>query len=353
MELRSRLEPLARHQGLLVTRAQALSLGVTDAQLRTAARTGVLLRRQRSVYALPDDPPPAQDLRAVAARLKSVVSHDSAAMWWGFPLGHQPVGWHLTVPRGRGRRSDSVRGVVLHRRDLADCDVVRRDGLFVTTVVQTILDCARTLALGPAVAVADSALRTGRLQRGDLIEAARRLPRGPGRRNAVRVADLSHAQSGSVLESLTRVLLCTSGLAPPHVQYPFLDRWGRWVGDVDFAWDSSRLLLETDGFAFHRERADYRNDRRRANAFAREAWWLLRLTWEDVVGSPEEVVRLVRDTMDALPGSRSDLHSCTHPGQPAGRHARRPARRLSQRTGCVQEWWGSQRVTGNGELTDN
>ncbi len=233
MDVRFRLEPFARHQGLLVTRAQALALGVSDSQLRGAARTGVLLRRERSIYALPEEPPPAQGLRAVAARLKSVVSHESAALWWGLPLAHDPVGWHLTVPRCRGRRSDSVRGVVLHRRDLADSDVVRRDGLYVTTVVQTVLDCARTLQLDQAVAVADSALRMGRLRREQLLEEARRLPSGPGRRKAVEVALLSDPRAGSVLESLTRVLLCTSGLAPTHVQYPFLDRYGRWVGDVD------------------------------------------------------------------------------------------------------------------------
>lgn len=305
MDVRATLEPLARHQGLVVTRAQALSLGVTDAQLRAAARTGVLLHRERSIYALPEEPPPSQGLRAVAARLKSVVSHDSAALWWGLPLAHEPVGWHLTVPRCRGRRSDSVRGVVLHRRDLSDSDVVRRDGLYVTTVVRTVLDCARTLPVAPAVAVADSALRTGRLRREQLIEEARRLPRAPGRRKAVEVASLSDPRAGSVLESLTRVLLCRSGFAPTHVQYPFLDRHGRWIGNVDFAWDWCRLLLETDGFAFHRERTDYRNDRRRANAFVREAWWLLRLTWEDVVGSPEEVVRLVRETMEALQSAGS------------------------------------------------
>jgi hypothetical protein len=300
MDVRALLEPLARHQGLVVTRAQALSRGVSDCQLHEATRTGVLLHLDRSVYALPDQPPPSQDLRAVAARLKAVVSHDSAALWWGLQLVHAPVGHHLTVSRDRGRRSDSVLGVVLHRRDLSDSDVVRRDGLYVTPVLQTVLDCARTMSLGPAVAVADSALRNGRLRREELIEAARRLAPAPGRRRVLEVAQRSDPLAGSVLESLTRVLLCGSGLVPTHVQYPFLDRWGRWIGNVDFAWDWLRLLLETDGFAFHRGRTDYRNDRRRANAFAREGWWLLRLTWEDVVGSPEAVVRLVRETMATL-----------------------------------------------------
>lgn len=300
MDVRARLEPLARSQGLLVTRSQARSLGITDAQLRRAARHGVLLRRGRAIYALPEEPPKCQDLRAVCGRLKAVASHDSAALWWDLPLAHEPIGWHLTVPRSRGRRRDSVRGVVLHRRDLNDSEVVRRDGLLVTTVARTVLDVARTLPLGQAVAAADSALRLGLLQREQLMMEAQRLPRGPGRRRAVEVARMSNSRAGSVLESLTRVLLCTSGLAPTHVQYPFVDRRGRWVGDVDFAWESMRLVVEADGFAFHRQRSDYRNDRRRANAFTREAWWLLRLTWEDVVGSPEEVVALVRDTMEAL-----------------------------------------------------
>lgn len=285
---------------MLVTRAQARRLGVTDAQLRRATRRGVLLRRGQGVYALPEHLRSRGDVRADAAALKAVASHETAALWWGLELAHEPDGSHFTVSRNRGRRRDSVPGAVIHRRDLSDSDVVRRNGLLVTTVLQTVLDLARTLPLGPAVAAADSALRVGWLRPEELVAAVRSLPPGPGRRRAHAVAQLTDLRAGSVLESMTRVLLHSAGLAPTHTQYCFVDRRGCWIGNVDFAWTFIRLLLEADGFAFHRDRSDYRSDRRRANAFAREGWWLLRVTWEDVVHEPDVVVALVAETIQRL-----------------------------------------------------
>lgn len=69
---------------------------------------------------------------------------------------------------------------------------------------------------------------------------------------------------------------------------------------ADFAWPRIRLLLETDGYAWHRQRADYRADRERANAYAELGWTLLRVTWEDVVHRPDHVA-LVRTMLNRRP----------------------------------------------------
>ncbi|TAL20866.1 MAG: DUF559 domain-containing protein, partial [Frankiales bacterium] len=63
---------------------------------------------------------------------------------------------------------------------------------------------------------------------------------------------------------------------------------------VDFAWPDERLVVEVDGFAFHADRASYRNDRRRTNELVLAGWRVLRFSWEDVVGSPDVVVDQVR-----------------------------------------------------------
>jgi len=101
----------------------------------------------------------------------------------------------------------------------------------------------------------------------------------------------------SALESLCRLLLVLAGLPAPVTQLEVRDEDGTLVGMVDFGWPEARLLLETEGFAWHRERADYRKDRERANAYARLGWTLLRVTWEDVVNRPEHVVELVRSML--------------------------------------------------------
>ncbi len=100
--------------------------------------------------------------------------------------------------------------------------------------------------------------------------------------------------SGSVLETLCRVLLQQAGLAPTSTQFVVRDARGRWIGRVDFAWPHQRLVVEADGFAFHADRASYRDDRRRGNALLLAGWRVLRFSWEDVVDRPDEVVTAVR-----------------------------------------------------------
>jgi very-short-patch-repair endonuclease len=92
-----------------------------------------------------------------------------------------------------------------------------------------------------------------------------------------------------------RVLLVLAGLPPDQSQFVIRDQRLRFVARVDFVYLKVRLIVEVDGFEFHRERSDYRADRRKANAFSRLRWWLLRFTWEDVVMHPDYVVEAVRD----------------------------------------------------------
>ena len=104
-----------------------------------------------------------------------------------------------------------------------------------------------------------------------------------------RAVSLADPTCGSALESLFRVLLVLAGLAPAETQYA-VRRAGRLLGRVDFAWPALLLVVETDGFAFHADRATYRSDRRRTNALTLAGWRVLRFSWEDVVHEPERVV---------------------------------------------------------------
>lgn len=140
--------------------------------------------------------------------------------------------------------------------------------------------------------IADSALRKGLVTVEELASAAGRC-RGPNAGRARRVIHLTDPKSASVLESLLRVLLTTNGLAPECTQFAVLDEDAQIVAWVDFAYVNARLLVEADGFEFHRDRADYRKDRRRANAYCRLGWRLLRFSWEDVRFDPDYVVAAV------------------------------------------------------------
>ncbi len=117
-----------------------------------------------------------------------------------------------------------------------------------------------------------------------------------------RVLRLIDPESGSVLESMCRALLTLAGLAPEQTQLVVRDGADRWIGRVDFAWPEQRLVVETDGFAFHADRRSYRADRRRGNALVLAGWGVLRFSWEDVVEHPDEVVVAVRAALTNSPG---------------------------------------------------
>lgn len=165
----------------------------------------------------------------------------------------------VIVPRCRSRVH--LPGVWVHRADLCGADVEVRAGIRLTAPLRTALDVARTRPHVEGVTTADSLLRSALLELAELQEAARALPRARGRPRAVAVSAAADPRSGSVLESVARVLLASHGLRPPRCQYEVLDPSGAFVARVDFCWPQARLIVEVDGFAFHADRESYRRDR--------------------------------------------------------------------------------------------
>lgn len=285
-------ELLATHG--VVRRRVLHKAGVPRRVIRRLLADGSLVLLAPDVLAAPGEPPIGRELAAAAAALDGVVSGASAALRWGWALVGEPTQHQVTVPRHRGGRE--LARVRVRRRDLGDDEWVERDGVRVTTPLRTALDCARDLSLREAVVALDSALRAKSVTLDELCDALAALPAGPGRRRVAAVVDLLDPRSGSVLESLCRLVLVQAGLPPEATQLTI--RNGRAViGRFDFAWPGVRLVVEVDGFEFHSDRARYRKDRRRATALGRAGWTVLRFSWEDVVGSPEWVIDSVRQAL--------------------------------------------------------
>ncbi len=238
-----------------------------------------------------DVPLSAADVLRLAPR--AVLSHEEAARHWGIALV-EDLGVHrVTVPRNWSHVA--LEGWEVVRRPVPPQEVIERDGFRWTSPRRTVADLSRLLALPHAVAAADSALRARLLTTAvltDVLLGARGRDAGALRD----VGRLLDPRSGSVLESLLRVLLLTSELPAPRTQYEVLDGIDV-VARVDFAWPEQRLVVEADGFAFHSDRDAYRKDRARMNELERLGWRVLRFTWEDVVGRPGHILGLVRSCL--------------------------------------------------------
>lgn len=284
----------ARHG--CVRRRRLVKAGLTRKRIARLVDAGELRLLAPDVLALPGPPAVDEDLRAAAAALGAVVSGQQAALVRGWAMVSAPDEFVLTVARNRG--SARRPGVDVRRRDIDPREVMEIDGMPIVSSIQSILDCCRDLPLREAVVIADSALRERDVTVAELHAALVALPAGRGRDRVARVVQLVDPLSGSVLETLCRLLLVDAGLPPEDTQL-LLRRGRQRIGRVDFAYLSARLVVEVDGFAFHADRKGFREDRRRDNAIVRSGWAVLRFSWEDVVGSPAYVVACVRDALAA------------------------------------------------------
>jgi hypothetical protein len=289
------VEALLARQGGIARERDVVRAGLSRRRLRRAVRDGRLRRLTPHLVTNVAHPGPHEQLRAAAVGLDATVSHQDAALLWGLELVRTPERRHVTVPRCRSRRTHE--GTQVHRADLGPDERVHRDGVWMTTPVRTLVDLCRVLSLAEAVVVLDSALRLGVVSVDVLAAAVRDVPPGPGRRRVVRAFQHIDPHSGSVLESLCRVLLVLAGLGPFETQLVVEAAQGVRIGRVDFAWPGERLVVETDGFAFHTDRRAFREDRRRGNRLQLAGWLVLRFTWEDVVDHPDEVVNAVRQAL--------------------------------------------------------
>jgi hypothetical protein len=122
-------------------------------------------------------------------------------------------------------------------------------------------------------------------------------PGRPGRRALTALLDdfAAHGETHtrSDLEARMLQLCLDSGLPRPEVN--------RYDGsrEADFRWPPQRLIVEVDGWAYHRTRAAFDGDRTRDRALLREGWRVARFTDRQLARDPiavaaELAVLLVR-----------------------------------------------------------
>ncbi|WP_433176591.1 DUF559 domain-containing protein [Actinoallomurus sp. CA-150999] len=281
--------------GGAVTLAQLIGQ-VGRRSLHRALAEGRLVRPFWGTFALPGTP------RAVVAAVRygGVVSHGSAALLWGCRMLRSPDACHVTVPATSPKRATDP-GVRLHYADLPP-DEVRGSEWSLTSLARTVVDCARTLPLGEAVVVGDSALRRGSARVAGACDgvSADELSRradalcGPGSRRTRRALRLLDPRAESVLESLFRVLVHLAGLPPPATQVRLLD--GRLT--VDFYWPSAHVVVEVEGYETHSGRSAWLEDCRRHNRLVANGYRSLRFTWEDVLYGRDYVVETLRGALE-------------------------------------------------------
>ncbi len=194
----------------------------------------------------------------------AVISHRSAAALWGM-LKPTDGPIHVTVAGDGGRERRS--GIGIHRSHSLIAGVkTRRNGIAVTKPTRTLRDLRRTSPQPVFQKAVRRALDLRLVTSSDL---------GPE-------PDLTRSE----LERMFIGLCRRHRLPQPEVN----TRIGPY--EVDFLWRDRRLIVETDGFRHHGNRAAFESDRGRDAFLQSRGYRVLRFTYRQVLARSPVVAAL-------------------------------------------------------------
>ncbi len=235
-----------------MSRGALLAQGVTDAEIRTQRRTGELVRLAAGWYAAQADldgwPEVAYRARVMAAaqRFDAVVSHASAAVVHGLPVGGADLSRvHLLRPGKSGFKAVSDR--TRHAGMIDPVWVTTVEGVRVTTAARTVVDVARSQPARVAVAAMDHALYRRLCTPEDVRMALLSVKRHRGSPRARLVAELADGRAESPTETAVRLAGRERPLPAMELQFEVYDEWGRFVGRADGGFPELGIIWEYDG----------------------------------------------------------------------------------------------------------
>jgi very-short-patch-repair endonuclease len=287
----------------VISRRQLLALGYSSKGIEHRLRRGRLHVLHRSVYAV-GRREVGEEGRWMGAVLVcgdgAALSHRSAAALYG--IGSERI-WErtadlvtplieLSVPGSAGARR---RGLRVHRRSLPAAELTSHRDVPVTAIVRTLIDLA---TLEPASRLERA---VNEADKHDLIdpEALRRAIEGhpgePGVRPLRQILDKdTFLLSDEELERLFRPLARQAGLPLPRSKQ-IVDEF-----EVDFFWPDLGLVVETDGWRYHRTPFAQARDALRFQLHTASGLTPLRFSHHQVKHEPAHVVRILRATASRL-----------------------------------------------------
>jgi very-short-patch-repair endonuclease len=273
----SEIAALAAEQHGVVSRSQLLVRGLTKESVARRVRAGRLHVVHRGVYAV-GHRVLTREGRWMAATLATggVLSHVTAATAWGFAKSAGAI--HVTVPGDPGRKRRA--GVKVHRsRTLKPADTTVKNGIPITEPHRTLADLATTLSGRPlehAVNLAERLIDFERLAQtaSPSLQAVLRTYATADTRSALEEAFLKLCDDHRIPRPRTNTLV--EGIL------------------CDFVWSEQRLIVEVDGYKFHRAPTVFESDRERDVTLTALGWRVLRFTWRQLTERPAWVAAKIR-----------------------------------------------------------
>jgi very-short-patch-repair endonuclease len=281
------LAMLADRQHGVAARWQLLALGFSRNAIQDRLNAGRLHRLYRGVHSVGYTrlTPRGRWMAAVlAGGQAAVLSHRAAvALWELRPSPSGPI--DVTVP-GRSRRGHD--GIRVHNvRVLHPADRATLDGIPVTAVHRTLLDYAE-IARPQQLRHALEAAERRELFDGRALEAMYARSRG---RHGIRPLKAAINEligpapwTQSELERRFLALIREAGIEEPQANVIVAGEL------VDFYWPRHLLVVEVDGFEWHKTRRSFEDDRRRDGKLQLAGCRVLRVT-ETRMRQPRALIR--------------------------------------------------------------
>lgn len=296
-----RITTFLRVNGGVITRKEALALGMASSTLTKWLELGHLVKVGHGIYVQPGVLDSEDTLlRAATRALDAVVTHESAARLHGID-GLDPSRVTISVPV---RRSNRFEGVIVHQlTDLREADTTQIFSLPITAPTRTVLDLAAVLPPRLLASCLDQAVRmklTTYEATADLLEAiARKGKPGVTKLRSILKPRLGgNFVSDSTLETRLFQILEEGGLPRPTTQYK--PSWLRKInGRVDLAYPKEQVIVEGDSQRWHGTPEAFQIDRTRDNLAQIAGWIILRFTWHDITRRPAYIVTTVERALSA------------------------------------------------------
>jgi very-short-patch-repair endonuclease len=281
-----------RQHGVVATR-QLSALGLARGGVAARARAGRLHRVHRGVYAVGHTVLTVNGRRmaaVLAAGPGAVLSHASAAALWDIrPTSATRIDISVRSAGGRAKRP----GLRIHRTPTLQTDeITAHQGIRVTSPARTLLDLASSLPRRALERALDEA-EIRELYDRRALEAVALAHAGEHGARALAEAlaqDGDPVLTDSELEEIMLGLCDEQQLERPTPRACVAGL------RVDFLFAASRLVVETDGYRYHRTRRAFERDRERDAILARAGYRTLRFTHRQLTREPALVAETIRSS---------------------------------------------------------
>lgn len=280
----------ATHDGMITVR-QAAALDLTPSEIFGRTSRGEWLTVVSGIYRLASSPFTERAMvRAAAWAHRGVLDRTTAAWWHGLlPELPAPLTLSMTYTARQGRWTGCE--VDVKRRSFCAEDLAEVDGVPVAGKELSVLGAVASVD-DPADFV-ERLLFRNEVTVASLADSLERNRGMHGLGPAWKLITLLDSDTQGKAERLFRELLVEHEITGCVQQYGFQG----WL--LDFAWPELKVVVEIDGFAYHRDHKAFRRDMNKRNALTLNGWLVLNFSYHDVADDPLGCLETLAAALDA------------------------------------------------------